>query len=254
MTDAQIAREWAWEYMLCNEGIPESERDAEYMAARYILDTTAPPTMADVEWDDDVHAGLCAEHTECGLVRMMNRVGAFIECFLEDGTTPLLRADKLTPIPGTRLDLAPRREPESTPKHPEVLATRKDYENAPTGTIVAEDSSDPWIKGNGFWLGGGDGWGDTSPVMAFVARRVLRWGESLHKPVPTHPTALVTEDDYRGAPYGTVVWGNGPSSNMSSSMEKYGNAWLESGDDGTFTPRHMAAAGPHQVLRWGDVS
>lgn len=74
------------------------------------------------------------------------------------------------------------------------------------------------------------------------------------EPYPTRPAMLTTEEDYRNAPEGTVAWGQGPSSGMDSALEKYGNAWIESGDDGTFTPRDMERNGPHEILRWGDVS
>lgn len=195
-SDAQIAREWA-------ERVTE-ESDAysfaQRAAARHILATTAP-TMADVKWEDDVHAGLCALYADGDFVLMLSpdldNEGVIFCHYINFGSaaTGGLSAENLTPIPGTKIDLTPRREPkpepESTPE-PEQATTR--------------------------------------------------------------PATLVTEDDYRSAPYGTVVWGNGPSSNMRSSLEKYGNAWLEAGDYGTFTPSHMAAAGPHQVLRWGEAS
>lgn len=186
--DAQTAREWASK-ALDNDLLNEVPLEGYRAAARYILATTTPPTMADIAWDDDAHAGLCAESTDDGVVRMIgpdwvNDHADHILCRLLPGGIDSLPMSTLTPLPGTRVDLTPRREPEATPAHPAVL---------------------------------------------------------------------ITEEDYEDAPNGTVVWGSGPSSNMRSSLDKHGNAWLEAGDDGTFIPRDMAAVGPHQVLRWGEA-
>lgn len=66
------------------------------------------------------------------------------------------------------------------------------------------------------------------------------------------PAKLVTEEDYRNAPTGTVVWGRGPSSDPEcAALEKYGDIWLESGSYNRLTPLNMAYAGPHEVLRRG---
>lgn len=63
----------------------------------------------------------------------------------------------------------------SCAEHPEFLEAQEDYDDAPTGTIVACDFSDPWVKDYmGLWSGS-----KASPAMASVARRVLRWGETL---------------------------------------------------------------------------
>ena len=184
-TDAQIAREWERRAVDSAENAQPVSRGA-LAAARHILATTTPPTMVDVEWDDDAHAGLCAEHPTYGEVRMLeaDTGGAIRIFYVEEG---LFRRQwvlpaNLTPIPGTKIDLTPRREPEpeSTPDHPAVLTTEEDYESAPTGTIVASDPSYPWGKyGSGFWRNGGGDEIETSSVMAHLARRVLRWGETL---------------------------------------------------------------------------
>ena len=69
--------------------------------------------------------------------------------------------------------------PEPAPDHPTVLTTEEDYENAPTGTVVAGDHADPWVKDYmGFWLACSAGESDTSPEMAGTRRRVLRRGET----------------------------------------------------------------------------
>lgn len=81
-----------------------------------------------------------------------------------------------TPDP-TRTSAA---ESTTAPSHPAVLTTKEDYENAPAGTIVASDFSDPWVKDfMGFWLCGSPDEAETSSVMAKFTRHVLRWGETL---------------------------------------------------------------------------
>lgn len=188
MSDAKIAREWAeW----VNE-MPDAHSFAEHTAARYILDTTTPPTMDDVEWDYNVHAGLCAEHTVRGLVRMVSKSAKLIECIMGNGMLLFSRPDKLTPIPGTRLDLTPRLDRCESPEpdidedsanvktdHPEVLATKEDYESAPAGTIVAGDGTAPWFKNDrGLWFIAGGFEDDNSQAMSDFTRYVLRWGEN----------------------------------------------------------------------------
>ena len=184
--DMSILREWA-------EAKVSRRRfatDYDLEVARHILATTTPPTMADIAWDDDVHTGLCAESTDDGTDGVVRMIGLdwvddhadHIMCYLGNGQFDSLPFRALTPIPGARLDLTPRREPEpeSTPDHPAVLTTEKDYAQAPTGTVVADDSGDPWVKDDlGFWLICGEGGSEISRLMALAARRVLRWGETL---------------------------------------------------------------------------
>lgn len=68
----------------------------------------------------------------------------------------------------------------SCKEHPEFLETQEDYDDAPTGTIVACNFSDPWVKDYmGFWLCGSADEAETSSVMVRLSRRVLRWGETL---------------------------------------------------------------------------
>lgn len=181
INDAQIAREWAWK-ALDNDLLDEVPIEGYRAAARYILATTRSLTMAEVEWDDDVHAGLCAEHAKHGTVRMLSEWNGEIACLVDGHATLWLAPKYLTPIPGTKIDLTPRREPEpeSTPEHPAVLATEEDYENAPTGTTVAGDYADPWVKDyRGFWLSWGAPESETSQSMALSTRCVLRWGKAL---------------------------------------------------------------------------
>lgn len=60
--------------------------------------------------------------------------------------------------------------------HPKQLKSRRDYENAPDGTIVAQNGASPWIKvGPDYWRGE---WGEVSNDLGMTneAREVLRWG------------------------------------------------------------------------------
>ena len=177
-SDAQIAREWA-EYITSVRELHGDYAPQARAAARFILDTTQSPTMADIAWDDEVHAGLCAEHPENGLVRMLYKDGTLIGCITTDGVVLTLFVENLTPIPGTRLDLTPRREPEpeSTPDHPTELTIEADYRNAPAGTVVAAEGEEAWTKvRDGSWETFGIISGYNNYAMADEARRVLRWG------------------------------------------------------------------------------
>ena len=64
--DAQLARQWAEWNKSCEVSSPEIQA-----AANFILAHTTPPTMADVEWDDELHYLAEAEHSEEGKVTMM---------------------------------------------------------------------------------------------------------------------------------------------------------------------------------------
>lgn len=173
---AQVARDWAEKYPKTYIDHPVSD------VIHFILSTTGGVNMSHTPWNGETHSGLCAEHPKHEVVRMIYEDGEMIDCILPDMSLLMIRAEELTPIPGTRVDLTPRHEsvPESTPDHPTVLTTEKDYESAPTGTIVAADFSDPWVKDDlGFWLVCGEGGSEISRLMTLSSRRVLRWGETL---------------------------------------------------------------------------
>lgn len=183
--DAQVARQWAEGFIKHADSAQIVDADA-LIAARHILATTTPPTMADVEWDDAVHAGLCALCADGDLVRMIGPSlgnGGAIIChwvYCDSTVTGALQAEILTPIPGTKIDLTPRREPGpepepgSDPDHPFELTTEADYRNAPKGTVVAM-SAEAWTKT------AENEWSDPTgraddKYMSSRARRVLRWG------------------------------------------------------------------------------
>ena len=60
--------------------------------------------------------------------------------------------------------------------HPEFLETEADYDNAPEGTIVACDDSQPWHKFESVWLSTAAYEGNSAEAMAGVIRCALRWG------------------------------------------------------------------------------
>ena len=181
--DMAIIREWA-------EAKVSRRRfatDYDLEVARHILATTTAPTMADIAWDDAVHVGLCALYANGDLVRMIGPdpapyKGGAIIChwvYCASPVTGRLPAEHRTPLPGTRLDLTPRREPEPepTPGHPAVLTIEADYRNAPAGTVVATEGEEAWTKGrDGLWETFGIISGYNNYAMADGPRQVLRWG------------------------------------------------------------------------------
>lgn len=161
----RLAREWA-------ESVNPKMPNEYVCAARdYILENTTPPTMADIEWDDDKHylAGATTpDDTECVMIWSDLDLSGDIVC--DDSAW---RPDQLTPN-GKKYEL---REVTDKPEHPETLTTVEDYENAPTGTVVTRKECEPWTKRDS------DDWrvtgGPTSRMdyhMADSKRSVLRWG------------------------------------------------------------------------------
>lgn len=65
--EAQIARQWAEWNKSCEVSSPEIQA-----AADFILAHTTPPTMAEIEWDDDKHYLAEAEHVTLGKVVMIH--------------------------------------------------------------------------------------------------------------------------------------------------------------------------------------
>lgn len=201
--DAQIAREWAETNANAVTPTPLT-LDQRNAITRHILATTTPPTMDNIDWDDEVHTGMCALYADGDVVRMIGpdpapgEEGSII-ChwvYYDSPVTGRLPAERLTPIPGTRVDLTPRRvdsdeapstrdesvprpedvKPEQASTHPATLVTEEDYRNAPKGTVVAM-SAEAWTKTTE------NEWSDPTgrvddKYMSSSARRVLRWGWS----------------------------------------------------------------------------
>ncbi|MHC2848816.1 hypothetical protein ACUXOC_000238 [Corynebacterium mucifaciens] len=166
----RLARQWAERI----KSVPELRYDLDANAAAdFIFEHTSPPTMADVEWDDDKHYLAGATGPFGDEVVMM---------WYDDGTDHIFTngeewpRDRLTPN-GKRYELREVGAPEQ-PEHPATLATDQDYENAPEGTVVAEPSWQAWQKRvSGKWVSAG--YERDSVIMAGTERQVLRegWGK-----------------------------------------------------------------------------
>lgn len=182
------ARRWAHEYMLCNFEIPEHAQDDEYMAAKYITQCLAPPTMEELPWDRDRHflAGASDGERECIMISpYLHDEESFLAiAAITSDSSNILLLDPSDLIPnGKRYEL---REVAATvssnenvgpdhPEHPETLRTKDDYENAPVGTVVACDGYSPYVKhAQGVWR---NAFGDTyhDGGLAGSSRKVLRW-------------------------------------------------------------------------------
>lgn len=186
------ARRWAHEYMLCNFEIPEHAQDDEYMAAKYITQCLAPPTMEDLPWDRDRHFLAGATDGEYDYV-MISPYRHDEESFLEIatidcGSSNLMMIDAHSLIPnGKKYELheagatvsSNENVGDDQKEHPETLRTAEDYKDAPVGTVVAHNGCFPYVKQ------GRDVWTDTfddkfsDDLLSGIPRQVLRrgWGE-----------------------------------------------------------------------------
>lgn len=130
----KLARKWATDCQ--GAGNLPAYGIAAQAAATFILENTAPPTMADIEWDDDKHylAGATTpDDTDCVMIWSDLDLSGDIVC--DDSAW---RPDQLTPN-GKRYELVEVTDkPENPvkPEHPETLRATSDYLNAPAGTIV----------------------------------------------------------------------------------------------------------------------
>lgn len=168
----RLAREWAEQV----KSVPEvNYGPGANAAADHILATTKEPTMADVEWDAEKHvlagATLLTDNDEQVDVVMLAKDVSLIEYATMGGEYGYEHCSYFTPN-GKMYELVEVTGGE----HPETLRTVEDYENAPGGTIVAQDGCDSWVKTNtNIWACG---------VVTYVNRdmsatgpyRVLRWG------------------------------------------------------------------------------
>lgn len=163
----KLAREWAEKV----KSVPEINYGPEAnAAAEIVLATTAPPSMADVEWDDEKHYLAGATTPRGNDVVMMWHDGEYPGSIIT-GSAEWAPKD-LTPN-GKKYELR-----EVATEHPRVLCTVEDYENAPEGTVVAQQGSAAvWVKSRGEWRRGDY---DTRPseLMEKLARAMLRegWG------------------------------------------------------------------------------
>lgn len=133
---ARLAREWA------DTRNPDTLTEVARAAREHILATTDPPTMADVEWDDEKHYLAGATTSNGGSVVMLWHDDIDTDHIITDHAE--WPRDRLTPN-GKRYELREVGAPEQ-PEHPEVLVTVEDYANAPVGTIVARGDYAPYVK------------------------------------------------------------------------------------------------------------
>lgn len=273
-SDALIAIEV---HRLYNELRPLLGSDAK----RGLLDSLhrlvyTPPTMADIAWDDEVHAGLCAEFFDGDEVLMigpdLDNEGVIICRYTNFGSpvTGGLLAEKLTPIPGTKIDLTPRRTHADTV----TAASIEDYK---AGRIVDFDLVDTpeelprpedvpvgevWTVRtirDGAWVGFRNNPSDMCPWTIVRTDRVSDEAyymdeditivhRLIPEPTPDHPAVLTTREDYKNAPEGTIVaddyWDPWAKDDM--------GLWLRAGEDGGSTSLVMSLA-PRRVLRWGEA-
>lgn len=163
----RLARQWAERI----KSVPELRYDLDANAAAdFILEHTSPPTMADVEWDDDKHylAGATGPFGDEVVMMWYDDATDHISTNGEEWPR-----DRLTPN-GKRYEL---HEVTNKTEHPKTLATEEDYANAPVDTVVACNGHAPYTKNAGAWA---DNYGNSysNEVMAAVRREVLRWGEA----------------------------------------------------------------------------
>ena len=138
MTDREkLAREWAEYYQGDWPQFTPGSRAAELVekakaAAEYILEHMAPPTMADMEWDDDIHRGLGAVDDAGQEWVILQDDDPYISLIGLDLNPVGAKREELTPN-GKRYEL---REITDVPDHLSELLTETDYLDAPIGTII----------------------------------------------------------------------------------------------------------------------
>lgn len=182
----RLAREWAEKYLRYAD---ESDSEELYGAAQIVKANTTPPTMDEVEWNDEKHflAGAVyeVEGSTCPVVMVgETRDGCEIYSVdLDENTGFWPMHGDLTPN-GKKYELHEMGETVSSnekvgpdqKEHPETLRTAEDYKDAPVGTIVAHNGCFPYVKK------GRDVWTDTfddkfsDDLLSGISRQVLRWG------------------------------------------------------------------------------
>lgn len=176
----KLAREWA------TSTLPHG--DIRLRAAiEHIIATTTPPTMAEIEWDAREHRGLGTvgeDGTEWVMLHMMP--DDWIACISSDlRKYRHLKPERLTPngkrykIVEATLSPGEKVGPEQD-KHPKILRTVEDYENAPLDTIAAIDGCHPITKTMGGWEHPDDDTlltNEETAGRAVAERKVLRWGK-----------------------------------------------------------------------------
>lgn len=171
------AIEWSDKYLQR----PDKEDSPElYAAAMSIQANVTRPTMADIQWLEEVHY-LAGATVDAGIyekdVVMLNLAyDDRLSCHHLDGGYPATwPMSRITPN-GKRYEI---REVSGvdTANHPETLFTVEDYLEAPEGTIVVYGDNVPWTKIDAdadIWLCG-ENKQDSQFMHATGPRRVLRY-------------------------------------------------------------------------------
>ena len=160
-----LARKWAEE---AKRAAPRHKyTDETHAAIEHILATTTPPTMADVEWNEEQHhlaGAVASDGTEVVMLWWDHYETGQIICH-----NAAWYRGELTPN-GKRYELR-----EVGGEHPETLRTVEDYENAPEGTVVTQDDRLPRTKSNtNIWTDGALTFVDID-MCSTGPHQVLRW-------------------------------------------------------------------------------
>lgn len=175
-TTEELAREWAIRVLHGGHPISNAVRGA----AEYILEQQGTlPTLGEMPSWSNEH--LLAEAVHAGTGELYIIAGApgedgLTPCINEQGEAIELYAANLA-LNGGKYRLKRIETVPTKVKHPEWLDTAQDYEDAPNGTIVADDCSVPYLKGWGTWISSTGNDANNSLMFKLGGRiRVLRWG------------------------------------------------------------------------------
>ena len=124
---------------------PDGEHASLLDGLRRLL--PAPPTMAEITWDDAEHAGLVARHKHGQMVRMLAPVHLQITCVTEGGRLHNYRTHNLTPLEGTKIDLAPAARHQATPRQVQAHEVQTQH-------LYRDRDGDEWEHIDGRWVVG----------------------------------------------------------------------------------------------------
>lgn len=173
MSNEKLARQWA------ESRNPNSLSEDARAARAYILDHTAPQSMADVKWDAENHVLAGAMLLTCNGeqvdVVMLAKDVSIIDYTTLGGEYGYEHCSYFTPN-GKKYELREIGEAD----HPEMLRTVQDYEDAPIGTVVSMPSGLVLMKEwKGTWRAAGLTYPVENEVLADssdIPAIVLRWG------------------------------------------------------------------------------
>lgn len=278
------ARRWAWEYMLCNFEIPEHAQDDEYMAAKYITQCLAPPTMEELPWDYGRHylAGATDGEYECIMIspyRHDEESPLEIAAVTSDSSNILLLdPSDLTPN-GKRYELVEVTDKPENPVEPSTktmdeytLSERADmvgmwagYNRHKAGgepedflIITGEETEAGRVPCYNPGAPTPHAWAPDPWMLTPRFDMPRAWDKDGEPCAPTissnenvgpgqkeHPETLRTLEDYEDAPVGTVVAHNGCFPYVKQGRD----VWTDTFDD-KFSDDLLSGIS-RQVLRWG---